>query len=172
MITQNFLDAAQAGLDAVAAQTRVSEGRADAVLREAMWMDAQVAEFVQDGRRLVAVALELDDDEVAHRTLLACGDVIEAQVGIDGKTLGLGLVYQCDAVETVLDLFGETLRGIMKIGTQELVVVDEILILTMELNIVLRMEGVELFHSDTLLLRAAVVILRLHLQETQSGTDV
>ena len=106
-----------------------------------MWMDAQVAEFVQDGRRLVAVALELDDDEVAHRTLLACGDVIEAQVGIDGETLGLGLVYQCDAVETVLDLFGETLRGIMKIGTQELVVVDEILILTMELNIVLRMEG-------------------------------
>ena len=106
------------------------------------------------------------------RTLLTCGDVIEAQVGIDGKTFGLGLVYQCDTVETVLDLFGETLRGIMKIGTQELVVVDEILILTMELNIVLRMEGVELFHSDTLLLRAAVVILRLHLQETQSGTDV
>ena len=137
-----------------------------------MWMDAQVAEFVQDGRRLVTVALELDDDEVAHRTLLACGDVIEAQVGIDGETLGLGLVHQCDAVETVLDLFGETLRVIMKIGTQELVVVDEILILTMELNIVLRMEGVELFHSDTLILRASVVILRLHLQETQSGTDV
>ena len=60
----------------------------------------------------------------------------------------------------------------MKISTQELIVVDEVLVLTMELNIVLRMKGVELLHGDTLLLRATVVVLRLHLQETQSGTDV
>ena len=75
-----------------------------------MWMDAQVAEFAQNRRRLVAVTLELNDNKIAHRTLLACSDVIKTQVGVDGETLRLGLIHQCDAVETVLNLFGETLR--------------------------------------------------------------
>ena len=106
-------------------------------------MDVQVAELAQDGRRLVAVTLELDDDEAVHRALPACGDVVETQVGVDGETLSLGLVHQRDAVETVLYLFGETLWVILQMGTQERIVVDEVLILTMELNVVLRVEGVE-----------------------------
>ena len=67
-----------------------------------MRMYMQVAKFTQDGRGLVSVTFEFNDHDVAHVAFLSCGNIVEAQVRVDGETLRTGFVYQCDTVETVL----------------------------------------------------------------------
>ena len=94
----------QAGLDAIAAQAAVGERRADAVFGETVGEEAKLEQLGQDGRRLEAIALELDDNELPHRAVDTRREIVELQIGIDGETLGLGLVDEGDTVEVVLEL--------------------------------------------------------------------
>ena len=156
----------QAGLEAVAAQGLVGESRADAVLGEPVGMDAQLEQLGQDGRRLVTVALELDDDEVAHEAVVVGYEVVEPQVDIDGEALGLALVDEGDTVEAVLEVFGESLWIVVQIGSDKGIVVVKAEAASGPCL------GIEALGSGTLLLGAPVVVLRLHLKVVDAYMEI
>ena len=156
----------QTGFDAVTAQGLVGEGRADAVLGEPVGMDAQLEQLGQDGRWLVAVALELDDDKVAHEAVVACSDVAEPQVDIDGQPLGLAFVDEGDAIEAVLESLREALGIVAQMVGEELVVVVE------AEGAALVGQGIEALGSGALFLRTPVVVLRLHLQVVDADVEI
>ena len=151
----------QAGLDAIAAQAAVGERRADAVFGEPVGEEAQLEQLGQDGRRLQPVALELDDDKLPHRAVDTCREIVKLQIGVDSEALGLSLIDEGDTVEVVLELWGEPLRIVAQMSADKLVVV-------------VQPEGrgyasmrVEALGRGALLLRAPVIVLRLHLEEVQ-----
>ena len=156
----------QTGLEAVAAQGLVGEGRADAVLGEPVGVDAQLEQLGQDGRRLVTVALELDDDEIAHEAVVVGYEVVEPQVDIDGESLGLALVDEGDTVEAVLEVFGESLGIVVQIGGDKRIVVVKA-----EVASGPRL-WIEALGSGALLLGAPVVVLRLHLKVVDAYMEI
>ncbi len=171
-IVYNLLYVVQSGFDAVATEVGVGEGRADAVFRKAVGLDPQFAQQAEDRRGHATVALQLDDDHIVHRAHFVGHDVVEAEVEVDREALGLALVHEGDAVEAVFELLAQRRRVVVQTAAQEVVVGDEFLALATEPDVVLRMQGVEGADADALLLRAAAVVLRLHLQEVQPGVHV
>ena len=97
-----FAQSYQSGLEDVLFEALVGDAAPDTVLAEARCLDAQGAQQRQDGAVHIAVALELDDDQRPHIGSLACLEVLELHVKVDGQPLGLPIVHQRDAVEAVL----------------------------------------------------------------------
>lgn len=147
----------QLRLEPVVLQAGVGHHAADAVLAESAGLDAKLSQQCEDGRIDIAVAFQLDDDEVAGLCVLVGLEVVELDVEVDGQSLRLGVVDQCDAVEVILD-------GLVYVGgvatnqsVQELVIL---------LN--LSLSG----HLNALLLRATVVVLGLHFEEGDIAVHV
>ena len=94
----------QTGLDAIATQISVSKSRANAILREAMRMDAQLGKQRQNGRRLQTIALQFNHHKILHKTVIIRTDIMESQIRIDGQSLSLSLVDQRNTIEAILNL--------------------------------------------------------------------
>jgi len=160
-ISDQLADGDKLGLEEVVLQVVVGGYRADAVLREAGGLYAQLPQQLKDGRENVAVALQLDDYQLTCACIAVGLMVMESDVEVNGQTLGLVIVDQCDALETVLHRGDDVVEG----GSRESL--DE-----------WRAAGVNHVlpllrrHGDTFLLRASVVILRLHFQESQLTIQV
>ena len=121
-------------------------------------MNAQLAQHFKDGREDQAVALQFDDDQVAHLSLRVGQHVVELQSRVNGQPLRLGAVHQGDAVEVVVH-----------VGLQ---LVDiEVQMLTNEQPLFF-VGQIHVLYLDALLLRAPVVVLRLDFHELQVRTDV
>ena len=131
-----------------------------------MGHDSQLAQHGQDRRRHEAVALELDDDNVAHKTVVAGDDVVEAEVQVNGQTLGLALVDQGDAVEAVLQLRQH--RGCIVVQG----LAEEVSILSAAEVDGRQTAGGEVVKADALLLGTSVVVLGLHLKVIQMRVHV
>ena len=134
--------------------------------------DAQLEQFAEDGRRLQTIALEFDDDNVAHVAIDACGNIVEPQMGIDGKALCLAYIDERDAIETVLNLLSHRLWGVAQVLAKEIVVSYELLVLTLKTDGMIRVKGIEAFHRHALLLGAPMIVLGLHLEEIEPCIDV
>ena len=85
-------------------QSFVCHDGADAVLAKTAWLDAELSKDVEDRTIDIAVAFELDDDEIAHEAVIVGYEVVEPQISIDGEALGLALVDEGDAIEAVLEM--------------------------------------------------------------------
>ena len=94
----------QTGLDAIATQISVSKSRANAILREAMRMDAQLGKQRQNGRRLQTIALQFNHHKILHKTVIIRTDIMESQVRVDGQSLSLCLIDQRNTIEAILNL--------------------------------------------------------------------
>lgn len=134
------------------------EGRAHAVFRESMGMDAQLAKHFQYWRKYQSVALQLDDYQFAHIHFLVVQQVMEPQCRVDGQPLRLGLVYQRDTAEVVIQCRLQRVGLIAQVLGQELVF--------------LLFQHVHVGHLDALLLRTSVVVLGLNLHELQSADAI
>ena len=121
-------------------------------------MNAELAQHLEHGRVAQAVALQFDDDERPHVAILSTDEVEELQVGIDGEALGLRTVHKCDAFEVVAN-------GWLQVGN----VVPQVLSQEGSLPLVVEVHVEDL---DAFLLRSAVVVLRLHLQELQVAAHI
>ena len=162
----------QTGLDAVAPQVIVGERRTDAVFGEPVRMDAQLEQLGQNRRGFQTVTLQLDDHDVAHSARLVSSYVVETQVGVDGQPFSLALIHEGDAVETVLKLFCQRLRGIAQVGAQKIIVGHELLILSLEADRMIGILGVETFHRHPFLLGPPVIVLGLYLQKVKTSIDI
>ena len=98
--------------------------------------------------------------------------VVEAQAGVNGQALGLGLIDQSDAVEVVLQLLTQHSGIIAQVLAQEVVVTPVLLVLTHETDSVVRVLGVKAHHVDTFLLGTPVVVLGFHLQEVETRVHI
>ena len=131
-----------------------------------MRKDAQLEQFGKDGRRLEAIALQFDHDEVVHHALHTRRQVVETEVGVDGQAFGLGLIDEGDTIEVILELFLKSLWGIMEMSADKVIVVVK----------TERGGGtcmrVEILCGSALLLRTPMVVLGLHLKEVQSHMEV
>ena len=70
---------------------------------------------------------------------------METQMGIDSETLGLALIDKGDAVEAVLNLLSQRLRGIAQMLAKEVIVNYVLLVLTLKTDGMVGMEGIEAF---------------------------
>ena len=84
-----FAQLDQARLKQVLLQSLVCHDRPDAVLAEAAWLDAERPKDIEDGTIHVAVALQFNDDERSHVSILPRLVVVEADVIVDGQSFRL-----------------------------------------------------------------------------------
>jgi hypothetical protein len=146
------------GLEEVLLDVAVRHHRAHAVFAESRRLHAQTQNQVLDGRKHVAVALELHHHKVASAPFLPRLEILETYVEIDGQPLRLAPVDQRDAVEPVLQHRLEVLVAVGRHFAQE---------------------GVTLcasyfrgrLHLDAFFLCASMVVFRLHLQKREVGVD-
>ena len=64
-------------------------------------MDMESLQLVADGRKDIAIALQLDDDQLVGGMVVACLEVVEAHVEVDGEAFCLGSVDKRHAVKLV-----------------------------------------------------------------------
>ena len=119
-----------------------------------MGLDAQLTEHLQYRGEHLAVALQLDNHQIAHIQLSVALQVAEAQTAVDGQALRLALVDQRDAREVVVQ---RRLQG-----------VDTIAEVLAQKEALLRIFQIHVAHLNALLLGAPVVVLRLDLHELQA----
>lgn len=79
----------------------VRHGSADAIFAESHRHDSEVVKILSYWRIDVAVALQLDDNDVAHLLVASVLRIVELQVEVDGEAFGLCIVHKRDAVEVV-----------------------------------------------------------------------
>ena len=157
-VSNDSLNVVQLRLEAVDGQVFIGQRRTHAVLAEAVGMDAQLAEHRQHGREDEAVALQLDDDQGSHRAVAARHAVVELEGRVDGQPLRHGLVDQRDATEVVVHVRLQRAYVIAQMMGQEVGL--------------LPVAEVHVAHLDALLLRAPVVVLRLHLKVVNAYMEI
>ena len=86
-------------LETVPLQAWIGHRHSDAVLAESHREDPQLIEYRQNRRRLHSVTLQFYDDNAIDILFQTCLQVIEAQVEVNGQSLGLALVHKRDAME-------------------------------------------------------------------------
>ena len=101
LLRHRLLHASQLELEIIDAEALVRHHASDAILRESLRLDAQLAEEGENGRGHTAIALELNDDGIVHHAVGARLVVMELQSEVDGQTLRLAEIHQGDASETV-----------------------------------------------------------------------
>ena len=136
------------------------ETGADAIFADFVGLDSQVEKHVFQQRVGATVLFQFHHHQGRHRGRCTVAQVLEAQVAVDGESLGLGIVHQSDSVENGdqmrtqrIDLVGLFFRQ----KRRRLGVVEDVR---------------NRLHGDALLLRAAFVVLVFHLAEGQVGIDV
>jgi len=132
----------------------VGEGHAHAVLAESCRMDTQPAQHLPGGRAGIPVALEFYDDKSFQRAPAPGGEVVEAQPGVDGQTLGQETVDQRDAPEAVPYLRGKAFRRVTRMGPDEVRIRHDIFTGTAR--------------GNAFLVRAPPVVLVLDLKERRA----
>ena len=155
LLSCQFAQPDESAFEVVLLESFVRHDGADAVLAESAWLDAQLAEYVEDWAEDVAVALEFYDDERSDVGLLACLHIVEVDIIVDGQSFCLAIVDERDAVELVAYGWVYVCQTKMYAFLQELFVAAFACYL---------LAG----HLDALLLRAAVVVLRLYFEEVMS----
>lgn len=164
---------AQTRQKAIEAQTVIGESRPHAILAEAHRLDTQQAQHLQNGGTGQTVAFKLYYRYAAERRVPARREIVEAQVGVYGQTLGLLLVHKRDAVETVLQLFAQRLRTISQVLFHELgAYALAVWTVVVEYQVVPGMKRVETLHQHTPFLGAFLIVLGLYLQEVVSGVHI
>ena len=131
----------------------VRHGSADAIFAKSHRHDSEVVKILSYRRIYVAVALQLDDNDVAHLLVASVLRIVELQVEVDGEAFGHTMVDEGDAVEEVLDVRMQMVDGVPRLLDQELTG-----LLALEY-------ALETGHLDAFLFCAAVVVLVLDLKE-------
>ena len=97
-----FVDSDQLFIETITLQMIVCHHTAYAVFGEAGGVDAQSPQQFQDGGIDIAVALQLDNHQVAGLGILIGLIVVETDIKINGEALGLAHIHEGDALEAVL----------------------------------------------------------------------
>ena len=137
----------------------VRHGSADAIFAESHRHDSEVVKILSYWRIDVAVALQLDDDQVSDVGVTGVLVVVERDTEVDGEAFGESAVDQRDTFKAVLDMG-------LQVGQLEprLFGNEGTRLLGQRLEAGIGLDGATR-HLDTLLLGAAVVVLVLDLQE-------
>ena len=161
VVSCEFGDSNQLWFEEVGLQLTVCHHRADAVFGEARRLDAHLAQDVEDGGEDVAVALQLYDYQVACSGICVGLVVVERDVEVYGQALGLSVVHECDTLETVL----HGLYDVVERSACELAYEFVAARFDQQLPVVVG-------NGDALLLSAPVVVLRLHLKESEVAVEI
>ena len=139
----------------------VGHGRAYAVLGKTMRFDAHLAEHVEDRGIYIAVALKLDDHQVARLGILGGLIVVKLHVEVYGQTFSLTIVDKRDALELVLYSRDYTVEGLacQPLNKRRTPGGNDI-------GLLLRR------HRYTLFLGAPMIVLGLHFKECRVAVDI
>ena len=158
-VTYIFMDSDQLFVETVAFQVCVGHHTANTVFGETRGVDAKSPQQLQNGGIDIAVALQLDDDQVSDVGVTGVLVVVERDAEVDGESLGESAVDQRDTFKAVLDMG-------LQVGQLEprLFGNEGTRLLGQRLEAGIGLDGATR-HLDTLLLGAAVIVLVLDLQE-------
>ena len=78
---------------------RAGQAGANTIFTNLEWPDSQLKKHVLQQRMGTTVLFQFHYDQRRHGGLCPATQVLEAQVAVDGETLSLVVVHQCETVE-------------------------------------------------------------------------